>query len=253
MTDPGARSTPSLDVPLDRTSPVPLYFQVAQHLEQLIVAGQLTPGTRLDNEIALAGRLGLSRPTMRRAIQYLVDRGLLVRRRGVGTTVVRSRVRRPVELSSLYDDLIKAGQQPRTEVLGLDVEPATDLIAHALSVPEASEVYHLRRLRYADDEPLAVLRNYLPTSRLRLDAGALAEHGLYQLLRRAGVQPKVATQTIGARAATAGEAGMLGERKGAPLLTMTRTAYDDAGTAVEYGNHVYRASVYSFEITLMTS
>lgn len=77
-----------LSVPLDRTSPVPLYFQLAQELERRIREGELPPGTRLENEILLADRLGLSRPTLRRAIEYLVDQGLLVRKRGVGTQVV---------------------------------------------------------------------------------------------------------------------------------------------------------------------
>ena len=85
---------------VDRTSPVPLYFQVAQHLEQLIESGDLATGTRLENEVDLAEQFGLSRPTMRRAIGYLVDRGLLVRKRGVGTQVVHAKARRQVELTS---------------------------------------------------------------------------------------------------------------------------------------------------------
>ena len=251
MTKPGLH--PALLVPLDRASPVPLYFQVAQHFERAIAAGELVPGTRLENEILLAETLGLSRPTMRRAIQYLVDRGLLVRKRGVGTQVVQSKVQRPVELTSLYDDLDKTGQKPRTEVLRFELAAATDVVADALAIAEGRDVYHVRRLRYADNEPLALMRNYLPASRVALDRDALERHGLYQILRRAGVQLKFAHQTIGARAATTGEARLLGERKGAPLLTMTRTSYDDTGCALEYGLHVYRASVYSFEITLMGS
>ena len=93
-----AQSVP--DVPLDRTSPVPLYFQVATRLQQLIEDGELPVGSRLENEVELADRLGVSRPTMRRAISYLVERGMLVRRRGIGTQVVHPKVRRPVELSN---------------------------------------------------------------------------------------------------------------------------------------------------------
>jgi DNA-binding transcriptional regulator YhcF (GntR family) len=90
---------------LDRASPIPLYFQVASHLEQAIESGRLGPGTRFDNEVDLADQLGLSRPTMRRAMQHLVDKGLLVRRRGIGTRVVSAKVRRSLELTSLHDDL----------------------------------------------------------------------------------------------------------------------------------------------------
>lgn len=104
--------TAELAIDLDRSSPIPLYFQVAEQISEAIRRGDLIPGSRLDNEILLADRLGLSRPTVRQAIQYLVDKGLLVRKRGVGTQVVHGQVKRSVELTSLYDDLRGAGQSP---------------------------------------------------------------------------------------------------------------------------------------------
>lgn len=235
---------------VDRNSPVPLYFQVAEHLEKLIESGEYHPGTRLENEIVLAEQLGLSRPTMRRAIEYLVDRGLLVRKRGVGTQVVQPKVRRPVELSSLYDDLASTGRAPRTEVLSLTVEEPSEVVAEALAVPLNSAVYAFERLRFTGDEPLSIMRNWVPQDVVRLDADALRERGLYQILRSSGVSLKAAIESIGARAARAAEGRLLDEKPGAPLLTMTRTAYDDTGRAVEYGSHLYRASRYTFEITL---
>ncbi|WP_020573369.1 GntR family transcriptional regulator [Actinopolymorpha alba] len=240
-----------LAVTVDRRSPVPLYFQVAEQLEQSIMAGTLAPGTRLPNEIVLADQLSLSRPTMRQAIRYLVDKGLLVRKRGVGTQVVQSQVRRSIELSSLYDDLIRSGQHPTTTVRDLRVVPAPEEIADALSLAEKAEVIRIRRLRYAQDEPLALMTNYLPQGLVDITPEKLEQHGLYELLRAGGVQLRVARQTIGARSATVAQARDLHETKGAALLTMTRTAYDDVGRAVEYGTHLYRASRYSFELTLI--
>lgn len=237
-------------ITVDRTSPVPLYYQVAQVLEQAIESGDLEPGERLDNEIALAEGLGLSRPTMRRAIQYLVDRGLLVRKRGVGTQVVHRAVRRPVELTSLYDDLANEGRSPRTEVLRLEEMPASDTVAHVLGVAEGTPVLCLERLRYADGEPLALLHNYLPCGMVTLTEDGLRDTGLYQTMRSAGIRLHLASQNVGARAATTGEAKLLAESRGAPLLTMRRTAYDETGRVVEYGDHVYRASLYSFEFVL---
>jgi DNA-binding GntR family transcriptional regulator len=236
---------------IDRSSPVPLYFQVARRLEELIATGHLTPGTRLENEVALADQLGLSRPTMRQAIQYLVDKGMLVRKRGVGTQVVHARVRRTVELTSLYEDLDRTHQQPRTDVLSLASVTAPDEVAVALVLPSGASVLAVERLRYAQGEPLALMRNYLPAGLLRISADDLRARGLYQLMRAAGVNLRLAEQTIGARRATAAEAKALGEPRGAPLLTMARTAYDDAGRAVEFGQHAYRASLYSFELTLV--
>lgn len=239
-----------LAVDLDRSSPVPLYFQVAQELERRILDNEMPAGTKLENELVMADRLGLSRPTLRRAIEYLVDRGMLVRKRGVGTQVVRPRVRRPVELSSLYDDLHRAGEQPRTEVLRLAVEAPPGPAAAQLEMAPGSEVYVVERLRYARGEPLALMCNYLPPDLVRLDEERLSQEGLYQLLRTAGVRLKVASQSIGARSATAAEARTLGETKGAPLLSMDRTVYDDVGRVVEVGSHIYRANRYSFELTL---
>jgi len=236
---------------IDRSSPVPLYFQVAQRLQELIESAQMPPGSRLDNEIALADQLGLSRPTMRQAIQHLVDKGLLVRKRGVGTQVAHSRVRRQVELTSLYDDLNRAQRQPRTDVLSFGIVAAPPDVAVALNLAAGTDVMAIERLRYAEDEPLALMHNYLPAGLADITPQKLADRGLYQLLREAGVQMRIADQTIGARKATATESRLLDEPRGAPLLTMARTAYDHAGHAVEYGSHVYRASRYTFELTLL--
>jgi DNA-binding GntR family transcriptional regulator len=238
-------------ITIDRFSPVPLYFQVARRLEELIESGGLAPGARLENEITLADQLGLSRPTMRQAIQHLVDKGLVVRKRGVGTQVVHNRVRRQVELTSLYDDLTRTNRAPRTEVLSFEIEPAPDEVAVALGVANGSDVIAIERLRYADDEPLALLHNYLPVGLAPITREQLEERGLYQVLRDSGVQMRIADQTIGARRATPAEAKLLWEVRGASLLTMQRTAYDHAGKAIEYGTHLYRAAVYSFEMTLV--
>jgi DNA-binding GntR family transcriptional regulator len=238
------------DVALDRTSPVPLYFQVATRLQQLIESGELPVGGRLENEIELADRLGVSRPTMRRAIQYLVERGMLVRKRGVGTQIVHPKVRRPVELTSLYDDLAKTGQEPHTDIRAFEVKPAPDYIAEALGIPEGGEIAWFERLRYADGEPLALMHNAVPVAVLALRREDLERRGLYELLRAAGRAPRMARQVVGARAATSAEARVLDEARGAAVLTMTRTAWDESGQAVEYGSHIYRASRYSFELTL---
>jgi DNA-binding GntR family transcriptional regulator len=228
-----------------------LYFQVAAQLEQAIVDGELAPGDRVPNEMTLADELGLSRPTMRQALQTLVDRGILVRKRGVGTQVVKSMFRRPVELTSLKDDLVRAGQEPSTVVLALERLPADASTAVDLHIKPGDNVWHLERLRSIGDQPLALMSNVVPCAVIDLDSLDLSVAGLYESLRRSGVHLRVAHQRIGSRRANAREARLLGERRGAPLLTMQRTAYDDAGRAIELGSHAYRPDLYSFEITLV--
>jgi DNA-binding GntR family transcriptional regulator len=236
---------------LERSGPIPLYFQVAQRIEKAIVDGELKPGARLENEVALGERLGLSRPTVRRAIQELVDKGLLVRRRGIGTQVVHGQVTRGLELTSLFDDLARTGKKPTTNLLEMAVVAADSKVASVLAVDEGSPTLYLHRVRLAEDLPVAVMENWLPADFTDLKAEEIVAHGLYQVLRSRGVTMRVAKQRIGARKSTNSEAGLLDIERNSALLTMDRTAYDNSGRAVEFGHHCYRPDLYSFEVTLV--
>lgn len=236
---------------IDRSSPVPLYFQVSQHLERAIESGEIPNGSHFENEIHLAESLGLSRPTMRRAMQHLVDKGLIVRRRGIGTRVVQPKVRRPMELTSLYDDLAGSGQSPTTRVLEVETVETDEEGALRLSTSVGDPVLRIVRLRSAGGTPIAKMTNYLPESVGDFEAADLEAHGLYELMRGRGIQLHSATQFVGARNATASEARLLGESRAAALLTMQRVTYDDHGAVVEYGDHIYAASRYSLETHLL--
>jgi DNA-binding GntR family transcriptional regulator len=93
--------SPAQTISVDRSSPVPLYFQLALYFEAAIRSGALLPGVRLENEVQLAQELGLSRPTVRAAFLYLADKGLVERKRGYGTVVTKEKINRDVELTSL--------------------------------------------------------------------------------------------------------------------------------------------------------
>lgn len=114
-----------IPVMIDRASPVPLYHQLAEQLTAAVEDGTLQPGDPFENELALADRLDLSRPTVRRAIAELVSRGLLVRRRGVGTAVASEVIHRRDELTSLFEDMERKGKRPITRVLDIDRHSVT--------------------------------------------------------------------------------------------------------------------------------
>jgi len=236
---------------IDRSGPIPLYYQISTRIEEAIRSGVLPAGSRLENELALSERLGLSRPTIRRAIQDVVDKGFLVRRRGIGTQVVHGEVTRQVQLTSLHEDLVKSGRHPSTAVLVKEVVPAGADVATHLAIAEGADTLHIRRLRSTDDTPLAILENYLPADFIDLSEADLTEYGLYQVLRARGTTMRVARERIGARKATNEEGELLDIDRGAPVLTMKRSAYDHSGRCVEYGNHCYRPDLFSFEITLV--
>jgi DNA-binding GntR family transcriptional regulator len=242
-----------IPVTIDRTSPVPLYHQLSQQLAAAIDDGVLKPGDPFENELSLAERLDLSRPTVRRAIVELVTRGLLVRRRGIGTTVAQEAIHRRNELTSLYDDLRETGRRPVTVVL--EFEPAiTDHRAAAIfGLPSDTPLVHLQRLRSVEEGPIAILHNWLPPQYADLDPEALATGSLYGLLRARGVVPAVGHQSIGARPAEPVERKLLQLDRHDPVLTMTRRAYDAAGRPVEFGDHCYRFDRHRFDLTVYSS
>jgi DNA-binding GntR family transcriptional regulator len=241
----------ALQVPvvIDRNSPVPLYHQLAQQFQQAISDGKLQPGDPFENEVAVAERLHLSRPTVRRAIQELVDQGLVIRRRGLGTTVSNRKVHRKAGLTSLYDDLKSAGEAPRTELLEMELLE-DEAMAVGLDLTPATPLLYVLRLRFAGDAPLALLRNWLPPAYQDITAEELTTGGMYQALNARGARPVVAQQSFGARMPKAIERRHLNLKGAQPLLTMTRLAFDGAGQAVEYGDHCYRASDYTIDLML---
>ncbi|TCJ19727.1 GntR family transcriptional regulator [Rubrobacter taiwanensis] len=241
-------------VRLDYSSPVPLYHQAARVLEEAIEEGRLARGSKLPSELDLAEQLGISRPTMRAAIKQLVDKGLLVRRRGIGTMVAPKPVRRVVALTSLYDDLKEAGREPRTRVLRFEEAACPPEIAEQLGVEPGVSVLSFDRLRVAnsgDYYPIALMHNVVPAGLLEIGSADLERTGLYELFRESGITPHVATQRIGARKAGDEEAELLEIEPGDPVLTMIRVAYDTEGRPIEYGSHRYPAESYWFEMMLM--
>lgn len=245
-------STEELFMDLDRSGPIPLYYQIARRLQDAIESGEFPPGSRIENELKLAEQLSISRPTIRRAIQELVDQGLLVRRRGVGTQVVRGGLlTRRVELTSLYDDLSLSHRAPSTKVLLHETIVPPAEILESLTLPPDTAVLHIKRLRFTEGIPFALLENYLPPEFLALTAKQLETHGLYQLMRAKGTTMRVARQTIGARVGTPEESELFKQKIGSPVLIMSRTLYDQSGHAVEYAKHSYRPDLYSFEVTLV--
>jgi transcriptional regulator len=157
-----------------------------------------------------------------------------------------------MKLSSLNEDLAEAGFSPSTRVLSYEVREATPTEAKKLDIPQDEGLLAVRRLRYADDHPLALLANLIPAD-IAPSWQELGDSGLYRCLSERGVEVTSARQVIGARGATPKEAEDLGEPEGAPLLTMERTGYAADGRVVEFGQHVYRPSLYSFHFSLFTS
>jgi GntR family transcriptional regulator len=211
---------------ITRRSPVPLYYQVEAWLRQQLAAGRVAPGARLPTEEALVRQLGVSRITVRRAMERLVQEGLIYRVPGRGTfTQAAPRgefhiERRPADLLGFEDDIRRAGLAPEAVVLRRDWVAAPDDVAAALEVRPGEEVLWLYRRGTAGGRPLWVEDRYLVRhlgARLRPRETATPSL-LATLARERGFVVDRARVRISARDASREEARHLGVRRGAPVL-----------------------------------
>ena len=230
-----------------------MYQQLADQLTAAIHTGRLRPGDPVENELSLAARLGLSRPTVRRAIAILDAQGLVVRRRGVGTRVARQRVQPGDSVSSLHDDLTATGRVITTTVLALDTGVTHDRAAATLGLPPGAPLVLVQRLRLADGDPLAILTNWLPSRYADVTRAELQSRGLYAILRSRGDDPVAGRQILRARPPTGQQRRLLQLTRADAVLWVVRVTKDAQGRPLEYGEHCYRGDQYAVEIDVQPS
>lgn len=243
--------------PVDKSSPIPLYHQAASEIERAIRSGAYSSGSYIEGEFELARLLDVSRLTVRRAVGSLVDQGLLVRERGVGTRVLAApRQTRQIvtKMSSLFGDLARAGLKPETRVLRSEIVPCPPESVGHLEIEYNTPVLLVERLRLLDGEPIALMWNVLAIGdEARLDEDQLIDRSLYAMLREIDREPRVANQTVTAIAATPTEAKLLDVAEGSPLLLLERVGYDGNSTAIEHARTRYVPARYAFEMRLVAS
>lgn len=220
----------------------PKYLEVARKLREAIFHGVY--GEALPPERALAETLGVSRDSLRKALDLLEEEGLVVRRQGSGTFVAKRATFR-TRLLGFSEEMRALGLQPETRVLLVEKGPPTPEEAMALALSPGEGVLRLLRLRLADREPMALERAALP-----LWALAEAPQGsLYQALEAKGLRPVRALQRLRAVAARE-EARPLGVEPGSPLLHLERVSYLPDGRPVEFVKSWYRADRYELLVEL---
>jgi DNA-binding GntR family transcriptional regulator len=246
------KGDPMTSYHLDRSNPTPLHHQLASAIEDAIHEGRLAAGARIQNEVELSAALGVARQTVRRAMDSLVRRGLLVRRPGYGTHVVETVGQQPKWSSSLRADYeYRIERHSTTIVLVNELTTAPEAKTTALRIRPGEKVLHLWRLRLQNGEPLAILENYLPSNLGHVGDHDLTRVSLYTAIERTGVRPRVATERISARLGTDEECRLLDEPVQTVLLTRQRTTYDDTGRPIDSGAHAIRSSRTSYEMTLV--
>jgi len=226
----------------------PQYRQIEQALRARISI--LRPGERLPSDAELCAEFGVSRMTARHAMNRLAEDGLIRREPGRGSFVAQpSAHRRANRLMTFTQEMRRAGRLPSSRVLSRVIRPSTIAEAASLRIPERQPVVHLRRLRLADGQPIAlesaVLIGACAEAVMTAD---LVRGSLHETLGRAGIVLSRGTGTIAAAAATAEEARLLGIRTGDPLLVERRVILDRHGRETEVTVSSYPADRYALEV-----
>jgi GntR family transcriptional regulator len=229
----------------------PLYHRVYRQIAEEIESGGLSPGQRLPSERFICDELGVSRATVRRALEELVADGLVETRGRASFVAGEALAEPPNALMSLSELGRSRGLTASARVLAREVRPATIDEAEAFQIAPGAELLDLQRLRMLDGMPISLDHNRVPL-RLVPDAADLdfASASLYDALERHGNAPARADYEIEARAADDGQAALLGLEPGAPVLLTTTIAVREDGRIVDMGRTVYRADRYRFQATL---
>lgn len=228
--------------------------QVYLSLRDQIADGRLEDGKNLPPEQKLAELFGVSRVTIRKALDALSEAGLIVRRAGSGTTVRTSGQREKpmaMNLATLMPQLVEMGQNTTARLLSFSYGPAPEFVAGALKLEKKEQVQIATRVRSTDGTPFSHLTTYVPASiAANYSENDLATTPLFKLLELSGVQIKDAHQSVSATLAGPDIAGALGIAVGSPLLSLRRVVKDVNGNGVEYLSGLYRPDMFRLEMPL---
>lgn len=226
----------------------PQYRQIEQALRERVA--NLRPGERLPSDAELCAQFGVSRMTARNAMQQLEVDGLIRREPGRGSFVARPPAhRRANRLMTFTDEMLRAGRTPSSRVLIRVIRPSTITEAESLAIPPRQPIVHLRRLRLADGQPIAIESAALIGACAPVVMTADLEHGsLHEVLAQAGFVLRRGTGTISSVKATAEDGRLLGIRVGDPLLVERRTIVDGGDRRIETTESRYAADRYALSV-----
>ena len=235
-----------------KTEPIPLYYQLKEILRKAIESGKLKAAERLPSEQELCNKYQVSRITVRKALDFLVNKGFIFREHGKGTFVsaATARLEQPPKVISFSEELKRRGFLPTTKILAAKLIKDKK-IAQKLSLDLSKEIVFIKRLRLADGEPLALETSYLPH---KFYPEILAEDLAKSLTKITEEKYRLrlsrAKQTVKACLANKQESKLLNIPYRAPVLVISRISYLSNNQPIEYLEGIYRGDRYELTTEL---
>jgi GntR family transcriptional regulator len=229
---------------LDEQARAPLYQQLQRALRQAIVENRLTADEALPPERDMAVEFSVSRITVRKAIDALVEEGLVVRRQGAGTFIAARVEKSFSKLSSFSEDMVSRGRTPHSVWLRRSDGAVTPEESMTLGLGPGTPVYRFHRVRYADGVTMALEYTTVPAA--CLPSKEVVGESLYGALEQAGSRPVRALQRLRAVLFNAEQAQLLGVEAGSPGLMIERRGFLRDGRVVEFTQSYYRGDAYDF-------
>jgi len=240
--------TPFSSIRIDKDSSAPIYRQIAEAVGALLASGVLPPGYVLPPERVLCAQFGISRMTLRQAMSLLDREGLINSRRGVGTMVRHSRLRKHLQEALSFSEEIRArGGRPESRLISFDRAIPTPLVRDFFELHEQQKVYEVQRVRLKDGEPLALELARLP-ERLcpGLERFDLARGSLYEILEQSyGLSPETCDEEISSEIPSSEQRKLLSLPARTAVLVINRKTYMEDGRPLELTRSVFRGDRYS--------
>ncbi|MET0338100.1 MAG: GntR family transcriptional regulator [Caulobacter sp.] len=235
---------------LDEADHAPLYRQLQRALRVAIKTKVLSPDDALPAERDLAEEFAVSRITVRKALDGLVNEGLLTRRQGAGTFVAARVEKSFSKISSFSEDMISRGRVPHSVWLNRSEGTVTPEESLTLGLSPGAPVYRFHRIRYADNAPMAL--EYSTLAAFALPSVDAVKTSLYEALEKTGHRPARALQRLRAVLLTTDQAELMGLSPRDPALLIERRGFLADGRTVEITQSFYRGDAYDFvaELTL---
>ncbi len=235
---------------IDKETPIPLYYQLKEILRDHISSSQ--PGELIPTEKELCDHFDISRPTVRQAINELVNEGYLHRSKGKGTFITEPKVRRDflIRLESFHQEMREKGISARTKVVGFYLTAANDVVAKKLDVEMGAQVAFLRRLRFAADYPLMYVESFVPYERVpgfeEIDFEQEALHDV--LAEKYHIQLEKGIRALEAIRCPDSIAELLEIETGAPVHYVETEFHSSQGWPIEFSTAWYRGDRSRFVI-----